>query len=244
MKLMPVILAVLIMNILFAQNKATITDSVYSDSTKIDSILFSQHDSLGLKLSYPQKNLPKNIITMPKPPRTALDIDRRESSYYTTREVQDKMDRIMNRPRRDTFMPVLAMAAFAVSVAAKQLEVEKLFELKAEDYLIADAEFEILQKLWIKAPQTIDQLYLHSELQNKQTAKQLQQKISLLSDKSLIKTRGDGDKNILFFPAQKLQKVRQLFKKAIGNSDYSEEEIKQLKAFYNKLLEIDIDQAR
>jgi hypothetical protein len=181
---------------------------------------------------------------MPKPPQTPLDIDMRESSYYTPREVQDKMDQIMNRPRSDSFMPILAMAAFAASVAAKQLEVEKLFELNAEDYLVPDDEFTILQKLWLKAPQTIDELYLISGLQENQTAKVLQLKISSLSDKSLIKTRGDDNNNILFFPAQKLDKVKDLFKKALNDFNKSEQEIEQLKAFYNKLLSIKIDKAK
>ena len=178
---------------------------------------------------------------MPKPPRTPLDIDMRESSYYTPRNVQDKLDQIMNRPRRDTFMPALAIAAFAVSVAAKQLQVEKLFELDAMDYLVTDAEFEILEQLWRRAPQTIDELYLESDLQKQKTAKLLQQKISALSDNNLIKTRGDGDKNILFFPAQKLDKVKELFKTELTDLSHSEQEIEQLKTFYNKLLTVKVD---
>ena len=228
----------IILNGLFAQNQDLPADSTVADSSKIDSLLFGQRDSLGLKLSYPQQHIPKNIITIPSPPRTPLDIDMRESSYYTPRNVQDKLDQIMNRPRSDTFMPVLAMAAFAASVAAKQLEIEKLFELDAQDYLLPENEFEILKKLWIKAPQTIDALYLESDLQNEQTAKLLQERITSLADRNLIKTRGDGKNNILFYPAQKLEKVRELFHKEMNNNDHSEQEIEQLKAFYDKLLEV------
>jgi len=226
---------------LVAQNQTKIIDSTKTDSTKIDTMLFVQNDTLGLKLSYPQTNIPKNFFAMPKPPVTPLDIDMRESSYYTPRNVQDKMDRIMNRPRSDSFMPILAMAAFAASVAAKQLQVEKLFELNAEDYLIPEKEFEVLEKLWIKAPQSIDELYLKSDLQNEQTAKLLQEKVASLSEKSLLKTRGDGENNILFFPAQKLEKVKELFKTALSDFDNSEEEIKQLKIFYDKLYSIHVD---
>ena len=226
---------VFIFNNVAAQNHIQAADSAKADSTKIDSILFVHADTLGLKLSYPLNNIPKNIFTMPKPSTAPLDIDRRESSYYTPRNVQDKMDQIMNRPRRDSFLPVLAMAAFAVSVAAKQLEVHKLFELKAKDYLLAEDDFEILKKLWIKAPQTIAELYLETNLQNEQTAKLLQEKITSLSDKNLLKTRGDGESNILFFPAQKLHKVKEIFKKALSDFDNNEEEIEQLKTFYDKL---------
>ena len=136
------------------------------------------------------------------------------------------------------------MAAFAASVAAKQLEVEKLFELKAKDYLVPEQEFEILEKLWRKAPQSIDELYLKTDLQNEQTAKLLEEKITSLSDKSLLKTRGDGETNILFFPAQKLDKVKEIFKKALNDFDNSEEESKQLKTFYDKLQLIKIDGAK
>jgi predicted transcriptional regulator len=223
---------------LIAQALHLPADTTVADSIKIDSLLFGQTDTLGLKFSYPSKGLPQNIISMPKPPRTPLDIDMRESSYYTPRDVQDKMDQIMNRPRSDSFLPVLAMAAFAASVAAKQLEIEKLFELDADDYLVADDEFEILKKLWIKAPQTIDELYLKSDLKNHQTAGLLQERIVSLSDKNLIKTRGDN-KNILFYPAQKLEKVRELFRKELSDNN-NEEEIEQLKAFYDKLENIKV----
>ena len=239
-----IIIFIFLISQLYAQDKVKSIDSTKTDSTKIDSVLFSRQDTLGLKLSYPQHNIPLNIITMPKPPQTPLDIDMRESSYYTPREVQDKMDQIMNRPRSDSFMPILAMAAFAASVAAKQLEIEKLFELTADDYLVPDDEFTIMQKLWIKAPQTIDELYLDSDLKKNQTAQLLQHRISSLSDRSLIKTRGDGDNNILFFPAQKLEKVKELFKKALNDFNKSEQEIEQLKTFYNKLLSIRINKAK
>ena len=244
MKKLFLYLLLITFNNLAAQNQILPADSVKTDSTEKDSMLFVHSDSLGLKLTFPQKNIPKNIFTMPKPPATPFDIDMRESSYYTPRNVQDKMDKIMNRPRSDSFMPVLAMAAFAVSVAAKQLEVEKLFELDAEDYLTPENEYEILEKLWIKAPQSLDELYLESDLQNEQTAKLLQERITSLLDKSLLKTRGDGENNIIFFPAQKLDKVKELFKTALNDFDKSEEEIIQLKTFYDKLHSIKVDASK
>lgn len=246
MKISSIIILVLIYTppLLFGQSVSIEKDSTKSDSSLTDSTIFFQQDTLGLKLQYPvDKRIPSNLFTMPKPPRTPLDIDMRTSSYYTPREVQDKMDQIMNRPRSDTFLPVLAMAAFAVNVAAKQLNIQKLFELKADDYLISNAELQILTKLWQKAPLTIEALYSKSDIQSEQTAKVLQDRIASLSDRGLIKTRGEGKNNILFFPAQKLDKVKELFKKALSDSDKSEEEIAQLKTYYDKLLAIRIDES-
>ncbi len=222
--------------------KVVTPDSTLSDSLKISSLnsaLFNKTDTLSLRLSYPAvKQLPKNIIPMPKLTGNPLEIDTRTGSYYTPRNVQDKMDQIMNRPRRDSFVPVMAMAVFAASIAAKQLEIEKLFELSAKDYFVSDHQFSILEKLWAKAPRRIDDLYLSTDLKNETTAKELQKNITILTEKSLIKTRDAGENNILFYPAQKSEKVIDLFKSAINDPSNSKETNVTLKNLLERLQKI------
>lgn len=207
---------------LCAQSSLTDTSQYYaSDSalSNIDSTLFFSNDTINLNLNYLEnKKLPKNLINMPKAPTNPFEIDYRTSSYYTPKLVQDKMDQIMNRPRSDSFMPVLAMAFFAASIAAKQLQIEKLFELTAEDYLVGDLEWKLLESLWHKSPQKIDALYLNSSLHYSNTAQQLQDALAVLADKSLVKTREAEEKVILFFPAQDKQTVSGLFQKALKES--------------------------
>jgi len=234
----------LIYSSLQSQDSARITviDSAKTDSLKIaslDSALFFKADTLSLQLSFPtDKKIPKNIITMPRLPSNPLEIDTRTSSYYTPRNVQDKMDQIMNRPRSDTFLPVLAMAYFAASIAAKQLEIDKLFELKADDYFVPEDQFTILEKLWIKAPRRIDNLYLATDLKDETTAKELQNHLIILADNGLIKTRDAGENNILFYPAQKSEKVIELFMSALNDTSNSAEMQTKLNEHLEKLQKI------
>ncbi|KAA3615716.1 MAG: hypothetical protein D8M58_16110 [Calditrichaeota bacterium] len=235
---------VLFNSFLFSQDsiKTTTNDSTKIDSLKkasLDSALFINNDSLSLQLVHPvNKKIPKNVITMPKLSNNPLKIDTRTSSYYTPRNVQDKMDQIMNRPRSDNFVPVLAMAAFAAKVAAQQLEIDKLFELKAKDYLITDEQFSVLEKLWIKSPLRIDKLYLSTDLKNETTARELQTTLSALADKGLIKTRDAGENNIMFFPAQKSDKVISMVKSALNDPTIETDVQLKLQSLLQKLQKI------
>jgi predicted transcriptional regulator len=206
-----------------------------STLTVLDSLQLFRRDSLNLHLSYPLKNkLPQNIITIPQP-AFPLEIDMRTSSYYTPREVQDKLDHIMQRPRSDTFVPIMAMAAFAVNVAAQQLEAAKLFEPEAEDYLLSDFEISILEELWLKSPLNIAELYSKPKLQESQTVFTLQNSIGLLAGKNLIKTRSVNKDEILFFTVQKAEEVVGLIKKALNSGIYKEEKEADIKQLLTRL---------
>lgn len=218
-------------------------DSVNTKHTS-DSLDFFTTDTLGLKLSYPlDKKLPKDILIIPKP-KSPLEIDTRTGSFYTPKNVQDKMDDIMNRPRRDSFVPLLGLAAFAVSVAAKQMEAAKLFEPDADDYLLPQNELEVLEELWKKAPQKIDSLYLSTPLQANNTAAELQKTIGRLSEKNLIKTRTDGNKVVLFFPGQKLEYVKSLVHNAASDTKRSEEQVLKFLALRDRLQKIEQSAAK
>lgn len=219
----------------FAQDSLT-TEKFVSISK--DSLTLFQIDTLKLNLSYPlERELPKDILRIPIP-KSQFDIDMRSGSYYTPRNVQDKMDHIMNRPRQDSFVPILGLAAFAVSVAAKQLEASKLFDPNAEDYLLPEQELLVLEELWKKSPQEIDDLYSRTLLNENNTARELQKTITKLTDKNLVKTRTDGIKVVLFFPAQKLEYVQTIIKMASHENYRSEQEIAQLNSLLKRLTEV------
>jgi len=223
---------------LIAQNssKFALYDTSLVDSAFVHRSNLLNNDTLNLEMDFTTgMKIPQNIISMPKAPESILDIDYRSSSYYTPRNVQDKMDQIMNRPRSDSFMPVLAMAAFAASVAAKQLQISKLFELKAEDYFVNENEWLILEKLWEKSPQKISDLYLNSKLKENNTATELQKIIMALAGKGIIKTREESDNTILFFPAQNKKKVTEMFRQALDDETNTDELQHKLNNYYQKL---------
>lgn len=204
-----------------------------------DSLSLFAADTLGLRLSYPvERQLPKDLINI-RTPKSPLEVDTRTGSYYTPKIVQDKLDDIMNRPRSDSFVPLLGLAAFAVNVAVKQLEAAKLFEPKAEDYMLSDKELLVLEQLWIKAPQKIDELYLNTSLQEGNTANELQKTISKLTDINLVKTRTDGKKMVLFFPSQKLDHVKNIIRNAVNDTKRLEKETDQLKLVLNRFENIE-----
>lgn len=242
--LLPFILLVVLSHNLFCQDstKRIIPDSLNNASLKnvsLDSTLFFKTDSLSLKFSFPiNQKLPKNVISLPKLPSNPLEIDTRTSSYYTPKNVQDKMDQIMNRPRRDSFLPVLAMAYFAARIAAQQLEIDRMFELNATDYLVTDDQFSILEKLWIKPARRIDDLYLTTDLKNETTAKGLQICIAILADKGLIKTRDAGENNIFFYPAQKSEKVFDLFISEMKDTSITAGTQTKLRLYFSRLQKI------
>lgn len=222
----------------FSQDSSnfSLVDTSLVDSSFVQRSTLFNNDTLNLQMNFTTgRKIPQNIISMPKSPESILDVDYRSSSYYTPKNVQDKMDRIMNRPRSDSFMPVLAMAAFAASVAAKQLQISKLFELKADDYFISENEWQILEKLWEKSPQKIIDLYLNTNLKENNTAATLQQTMVSLAEKGIIKTREENDKTILFFPAQNKKKVEDIFRHALSDESNTQEYHQKLNRYYLKI---------
>lgn len=206
-------------------------DTTQTSFANIDSTLYPQNDSLSLKLTFPlETKINRNAVPIPKMPSNPWELDYRSSSYYTPKLVQDKMDQIMNRPRSDSFVPVMAMAFFAASLAVKQLQASKLFQLSAEDYLLDDSEWQVLEALWNKSPLGIDELYLNTGLRDNTTAAELQKQLAKLADKNLIKTRDAGSNIILFYPAQDKKTVKQLFIEDIHNNVVSDSLKTQMKS--------------
>ncbi|MCB0282087.1 MAG: BlaI/MecI/CopY family transcriptional regulator [Calditrichaeota bacterium] len=219
-----VLIVIAFVTLLAAQDSLQyLPDSTTTSFTKIDSTLYHKNDSLGLKLTFPLENkINRNAIPVPKMPDNPWELDYRSSSYYTPRLVQDKMDQIMNRPRSDSFVPVMAMAFFAANLAVKQLQASKLFQLSAEDYLVDDLEWKILEALWKESPLRIDELYLNTNLKDSTTATELQKHLTHLADKNLIKTRDAGSDIILFYPALDLNSVKQLFIEDVRNDSVND----------------------
>jgi predicted transcriptional regulator len=222
---------------LFSQDSSvfSLVDTSSTDSNFVQRFDLFNNDTINLLIDFTTgRKIPTNAISMPKAPSSLLEIDNRSGSYYTPRNVQDKIDRIMNRPRSDTFMPVFGIVAFAASIA-KQLGISKPFELKAEDYFVDENEWLILEKLWDKSPQKITGLYLDSSLKKNNTAAKLQEIVLSLAGKGLIKTREESDKTVLFFPAQNKNKVEEIFILALTDKTNTDELQKKLNDYYLKL---------
>lgn len=196
---------------LFAQKEA--------DSTQVDSTLRLGTDTLNLRMVYPvDRKLPVLHIpahTRPKPGET---VDYRGTSYYTPTIVQDKLDQIMNRPRADSFTPILPLAMLATKVAIEKLNAGDLFKLKAQDYIIADLPWDVLEKIWLQPNQSFKNIF---EILNKKgivVAGDLDTALELLSEKNLIKTKGLKASDTRYFPAQSIADVKLLFSKAFSDT--------------------------
>ena len=176
---------------LYAQN---------NDSLKIDSLQLFYSDLLEMQMQFDKRIRSGNIYN-PKLPNNPFEIDNRSSSYYTPRKVSDILDQHMNRPRSDNFIPILPVAYIAASIAAQQLEINKMFEPDGKDYLVSDRQWQVLSDLWQKSPLRIDQLYHKSEYSDSLTANILRVEMTDLAEKGLIKTRLTDDDKTHFFPA-------------------------------------------
>ncbi|HHM01832.1 MAG TPA: hypothetical protein ENJ15_02385 [Caldithrix abyssi] len=187
------------------------------DSTKINllylpvSLLHDSTAHFNLELSPDSSHriyIPR--ITLPENP---LEIDRRGSSYYTPRVVRDELDRAMNRPRAESFVPVLALVPLAIRLAEKHLAIEKLLRKNARDYLIPERSWRLLKILWQKAPLNVAELYA---MRQSYSAGALEKELQALSEKGLLKTRKTGNGIVLFFPAEKPRQVLKYFTDAIS----------------------------
>ncbi len=202
-----------------------------SDSLSADSLrqrLFSG-DSLSFQTIAPAQKLPQNLVR-PQAPRSPLDIDRRGSSFYTPRYVQDKMDVIMNRPRSDSFVPIFPMAVIVARIAMSQIDVDKLFEPSARDYIMPDSTWQVLELLWEKSPQTIETIYPELKTDKPQTARNLEKQLALLAERGLLKTRVDEQpRRVWFFPTQKPQEAAALLRSALRDSSLTPDQINNIK---------------
>ena len=204
-------------------------DSTAADSTKIDLIYLPvtllKDSTLKFNLEYSGKEEPKIFFPKVTLPDNPLEIDMRGTSYYTPREVQDHLDKAMNRPRSESLVPVFALAAFAARMAEKQLKIQKLLEKKAEDYLITDSEWHLLTALWKKAPMNVEELY---RVHKSYSARAMEKELLLLNDKGLLKTRKTGNGILLFYPAQKAEAVLALFNSALPRLDKDPQTLKRV----------------
>lgn len=204
---------------LFAQG---VSDSLSADSLRQQ--LFKA-DSISFQTIAPSQKLPQNLIR-PQTPHSPLDIDRRGSSFYTPRYVQDKMDNIMNRPRSDSFVPIFPMAVIAARIAMSQIDVDKLFEPAVRDYIMPDSTWQVLELLWEKSPQTIETIYPELKTEKPQTARTVERQLTLLAERGLLKTRVDEQpQRVWFFPAQKRQEAAALLQSALRDSSLTPDQI-------------------
>ncbi len=214
-------------------------DSLKSDTTKIKLIylpvILLKDSTLKFNLEYSDEGKSAMLFPRITLPDNPLEIDTRGSSYYTPREVQDHLDMAMNRPRSESFVPVFALAAFAARLVEKKLNIRKLLERKAEDYLISESGWHLLLALWKKAPMNVKEIY---RLHQSYSASALEKELLLLNDKGLLKTRKTGNGVILFYPAQKAQKVLALFNAALSRVDRDPETLRRVLKRKKELEEI------
>ncbi len=227
----------LILTVLFSEGALTArtgmplqqapADSVKRDTTKIKLIylpvILLKDSTLRFNLEYSGEEKSPSLFPRITLPDNPLEIDPRGSSYYTPREVQDQLDMAMNRPRSESYVPVFALAAFAARLVEKQLNIRKLLERKAEDYLISESGWQLLMALWRKAPMDVKEIY---RIHHSYSAGALEKELLFLNEKGLLKTRKTENGVILFYPAQKAQKVLALFNAALPRVDSDPETLR------------------
>jgi len=127
---------------------------------------------------------PSNII-----PRDPLKLDVRGSSYYVPSMVRDELNQIMNRPRDNAFVPILAAAYLALQLSAKYLLIEKKTAITWQDVENSRVGRPILEELWQESPQTISKLYKREKLKSNYTMMELQRLTEILIDNKLVKRK-------------------------------------------------------
>jgi hypothetical protein len=167
-------------------------------STQYGGLRFDLHE---VELKYPlnsyQSFLNRSISDLTSNPFT---IELRESSYYVPVRVRDELNLIMNRPRDSAFFPVLGVAWIAYQLGSKYLQIQQKNIIDHDQLLKAYPALPLLYSLWQKYPQTAGQLYHRSEIQQVMTFKQLQEKLDLLQQNNLIKSRYYSPDSVQYFP--------------------------------------------
>lgn len=200
----------------------------YSDSTKVKNNVkwkslqeLNNFNQFELSLKYYNNNYNFNnnryhpINVMPKDP---LKIDYRSGSYYVPRIVKDELNLIMNRPKDNSFVPILGVAFIAAQLASKYLFVQNMIKINNENILNSIDNFEILNELWKQKPQTATQLYLLPKIYNKYTLKVLLKNIEILIENKLVKQKNVEDAELLYFPSISKTEFDQYLKKLSTDS--------------------------
>ncbi len=122
-------------------------------------------------------------------PSDPFKMDMRSSSYYVPRMVRDELNLIMNRPRDNSFIPILPAAFLAMQLASQYLFVQRKTEITTQDIINAQEGIPVLHELWKKNPQTISELYEISALQQEYTMSELQRLLNVLVDNKLVRRK-------------------------------------------------------
>ncbi len=162
---------------------------------------------------------PRNVI-----PENPMELDYRESSYYTPRMISDRMDQIMNRPRSDSFVPIPALAMLAASVALQMVHFDFSSDAGALDYLQDQDDLLILKALWKKSPQTVSGLLKTSGIDEKYTYKSLEQLLEEFSKLNLVKRKLIEAGPTQYFAAQSREEVILALKHAQESPEITDKE--------------------
>jgi hypothetical protein len=149
-------------------------------------------------------------------------VDVRESSYYVPVRVRDELNLIMNRPRDCAFLPVLGVAWIAYQLGSRYLELRQKNTIDHTELLQARPALPLLLYLWQKYPQTARELYHQSEIQKSMTFKQLQEKLNLLQQNNLIKSRFYNPDSVQYFPGLLREQMITILNSADHKAEISE----------------------
>lgn len=122
-------------------------------------------------------------------PKDAFRLDMRGSSYYVPRMVRDELNLMMNRPRDNSFIPILPAAFLALQLANQYLLVQMKTEITWQDVENCKEGLPVLEELWKEAPQTLSGLYKKDKLRDNYTMIELQRLTDILIDNKLIKRK-------------------------------------------------------
>lgn len=181
-----------------------------------------KYDSLNFSIEYkPKRPLssfydPANVI-----PKSPLELDYRQSSYYTPRVVSDHLNHIMNRPRSDCMVSVPTLALLAASIALQYIDIEKKIEIKAVDYLVEEKYQDILLLLWTKSPQKAEDIYKSKGINDTRNFNALQDDFKKLINLKLVKIKEIEKGAPQYFAAEKKEEVIQLLNEAYLNENLS-----------------------
>ncbi len=203
---------------------------------RYETLNFDLHE---VELKYPlnsyQSFLDRSLSNLKSNP---FSVDLRESSYYVPVRVRDELNLIMNRPRDSAFLPVLGIAWIAYQLGSKYLEIQRINIIDHDELLRAYPALPVLFSLWQKYPQTARQLYHHAEIQNNMTFKQVQEKLNLLQQNNLIKSRFYSPDSIQYFPNLFKEGMISIINSTDGNPDVPENTKTILHSIRKSILDI------
>jgi len=238
------LIIVLFNNVILAQVGLAHKMFEYSDSTKAKNTVkwqnlidWHNYNQTELSLKYYNKNSifennryhPSNV--MPKDP---FKLDYRSGSYYVPRMVKDELNLMMNRPKDNSFVPILGVAFIAAQLASKYIFVQDKLKISANNVINSIDDYEILKFLWIKNPQTSSHLYEKSVLHEKYTMNELNIKINNLIDNKLVKQKNLEDQELQFFPAIKKSEYKQLLQQVSADTSVNESVRTRIQAIIKK----------